>query len=762
MLHEIHRLAPLIIVKAQTEDFDMPRLTLRTLLAYIDDTLNPDQTRTLGQKVAESDEAKVLIERIKKVTRRRGLTSPVPHGEEGDIADPNTVAEYLSDNLEGPQLRELEETCLDSDVHLAEVAACHQILTLVLTTPVRVPPSANQRMYAIVGPPAGDPSQKPGKTIPVGGVKPREPDQTDFDDPDTALLLGMKRYGASDSWAGRIGLVSAVSAVALALMLAVLMALPHRPSPAPEITPATSYALVPGPTTPGNGSPSGTPVTTPGGTGTPEPKTPEPKTPEPKKEDTEPGPKKIDEPKKDMPDPKADPGPKLGDPVKPPLGGDAVVGEMKSDNVIVLTREPAPNAKWLRIDPASPEIHASYSVMAIPGFNTVDVKLNSGVVVTLWGNVPEQVSMKAMVMQSRVKFHPPDDGFAADITLETGRIYLKTLKPGGAKIRLRLATEVWDVALKNNQSDVFAQVNTAFVPGSPFARDGGDKPKTEVYFAVVKGTADLNIPARFKKIDGIEQGNMVTWDSKSNVPSGKKPISEYLYPDRIRLLEGESGKVFQRVLSDAAKNLTMPNGVWVLLKERLTQQPPLNHRFGLNLLIDLGIIFPVKFGAYGFGAIMDGSDTPEMLKDMVDALGDRNRAYARQAAVVTLSSWVAQAPGNTNLLVKAMIGKGWREEDADLIAHLLRGYSSAETGDTAAVDQLVEWLNYDQLAVREVALGNLLAFYDTEPSPDLFIDVALRREQGYEKAYDTFLKSWKTRAEEIKKKMMEKKTEKKP
>jgi hypothetical protein len=735
----------------------MPRLTLRTLLAYIDDTLTPDQTRTLGQKVAESDEAKVLIERIKKVTRRRGLTSPVTHGEEGDIADPNTVAEYLSDNLEGPQLRELEETCLDSDVHLAEVAACHQILTLVLTTPVRVPPSANQRMYAIVGAPAGDPSKKPGKIIPVGGVKPRTPDQTDFDDPDTALLLGMKRYGASDSWGGRIGLVSAVGAVAVALALAVLMALPHRPSAPPEVSPAASYAFVPPPTTPVNGTPASTPGTTPGGVAT----APEPKTPEPKKDDTDTGVKKPEEPKKEMTDPKADPGPKLGDPVKPPLGGDAVLGEMKSENVIVLTRDPAPNAPWLRVDAANAEIHASSIVMALPGYNTADVKLNTGVVVTLWGNLPEQVAMKAMVMQSRVKFHPPDEGFAADITLEAGRIYLKTTKPGGAKIRLRLASEVWDVALKNNQSDVFAQVNTAFVPGTQFSREGGDKPKTEVYFAVIKGTADLNIPARFKKIDGIEANNMVTWDSKSNVPSGKKPLPEYMYPDRMPLREAELGKVVQKVLSDAAKTLTMPNGIVVHLKERLTQQPPLNHRFGLNPLIDLGIIFPVKFGAYGFGAIMDGPDTPEMLKDMVDALGDRNRLYARQAAVITLSSWVAQAPGNTNLLVKAMIGKGWREEDADLIAHLLRGYSSAEKGDPAAVDQLVEWLNYDQLAVREVALGNLLAFFDTEPSPELFIDVAVRREPGYEKAYETFLKAWKTRAEEIKKKM-EKKTDKKP
>src|SRR5262245_11320865 len=67
----------------------MIRLTLRTLLAYIDDTLEPDQARELGRKVAESHDARILIERIKKVTRRRGLHVPIPDGSDDDVSDPN-------------------------------------------------------------------------------------------------------------------------------------------------------------------------------------------------------------------------------------------------------------------------------------------------------------------------------------------------------------------------------------------------------------------------------------------------------------------------------------------------------------------------------------------------------------------------------------------------------------------------------------------------------------------------------------------------
>src|SRR5207302_2843162 len=124
------------------------RLTLRTLLAYLDDTLEPGEIKTIGQKVAESDAAQELIARIKQVTRRRRLTTPTDTGP-GERFDANRVAAYLDNELSGEEIAELEKICLESDVHLAEIAATHQILTLVLGEPALVPPTAKRRMYAL-------------------------------------------------------------------------------------------------------------------------------------------------------------------------------------------------------------------------------------------------------------------------------------------------------------------------------------------------------------------------------------------------------------------------------------------------------------------------------------------------------------------------------------------------------------------------------------------------------------------------------------
>src|SRR5207253_7101781 len=166
------------------------RLNLRTLLSYLDDTLDPAQARVIGQKVAESEQARELMERIKQVTRRRRLTTPPAAGPGG--IDANTIAEYLDNEVTPEQAAEVEQICLASDVHLAEVAACHQILTLVLGEPALVPPSAKQRMYTLVKGPESIPFRKP--------ARPANKDDQDLSseiepDHDETLRLGVPAVG---------------------------------------------------------------------------------------------------------------------------------------------------------------------------------------------------------------------------------------------------------------------------------------------------------------------------------------------------------------------------------------------------------------------------------------------------------------------------------------------------------------------------------------------------------------------------------------
>ena len=124
------------------------RLTLRTLLAYLDDILDPSDAEQLSAKIRESDFASGLVHRIRNTVGRLRLSAPPVIGK-GLGADVNTVAEYLDNELPSERVPDFEKVCLESDVHLAEVAACHEILAIVLGEHATVEPTLRERVYRL-------------------------------------------------------------------------------------------------------------------------------------------------------------------------------------------------------------------------------------------------------------------------------------------------------------------------------------------------------------------------------------------------------------------------------------------------------------------------------------------------------------------------------------------------------------------------------------------------------------------------------------
>src|SRR5688500_529848 len=124
------------------------RLTLRTLLAYLDDVLDPADKEELGKKIESSEFAEELVHRTRDTMGRQRLSAPQVVAA-GMGLDPNTVAEYLDNALPPDSMGDFERICLESDMHLAEVASCHHVLTMVLGQPADVDPAAKQRMYSI-------------------------------------------------------------------------------------------------------------------------------------------------------------------------------------------------------------------------------------------------------------------------------------------------------------------------------------------------------------------------------------------------------------------------------------------------------------------------------------------------------------------------------------------------------------------------------------------------------------------------------------
>ena len=114
----------------------------------MDEILEPADREELAKKVESSEFAHDLIHRTKDTMRRLRLSAPQVVGT-GIGLDPNTVAEYLDNVLPPDSVADFERICLESDVHLAEVASAHHVLTMVLGEPAEVDPAARQRMYSL-------------------------------------------------------------------------------------------------------------------------------------------------------------------------------------------------------------------------------------------------------------------------------------------------------------------------------------------------------------------------------------------------------------------------------------------------------------------------------------------------------------------------------------------------------------------------------------------------------------------------------------
>ncbi len=668
------------------------RLTLRTLLAYLDDTLDPAQARQIGEKVAESTVAQELIDKIKRVARRRSITIPSATGP--DSADPNLVAEYLDNDLPVEKIAEIEEQALHSDVHLAEIAACHQLLTLIMSEPAKVPPMSRQRMYGIVKGPEVDTNRIVPRVAPATLVEMEVAEEADGD------VLVSRRGGPKRMWVA-FGL-------AIGLILAVWQAMrqPDVVTPKPPATPLVVADNTPRPKV--AEAPKEAEKPKPADVPVPEPKD-QPKE-QPKDQPKEQPKEKAPPEAPMMPDKKPDPEvPAVVPPAaKPDLAGarkpsDDTKEVGKLINSGVLLQRSADNAEWKRV-PANGSIAGGTRLLALPGIVS-EVRLGDAVL-ELFGTMMD-VHQVPMFESSATAFVPAA-GFTADVRLDRGRIYLRTALPAGAKVRLRLGDDLFDIALADDKAEVLAE-RTTIPDGVPFARDRAKQQSAVALGGIVvtqgKAAVQLNLKTDATIVAGPKP-LMWSWSSlgaaeaatELSEPSplwARQPIVNG--PDRAAAIEMEQAiKRLPRQLGDASKKID------VAIAELALERPRAIRRLAI----------------YCQAALDDMS--------IIDAMDDPTNGDSRNAALSAIHNWLGRGPDRAGILFDALIKqKRFSEAEAEAALVMWFGYTEADLKDPRTYANVLDALNSDKLPSRELAIWrlsqldkegtNLIRFVSTDP-----------------------------------------------
>jgi hypothetical protein len=682
------------------------RLTLRTLLAYLDDTLEPAQAKLIGQKVAESDTAQELIARIKQVTRRRRLTTPPPAGGPGGKIDANTIAEYLDNSVSAEQLAEVEQICLASDVHLAEVAACHQILTLIMGEPALVPPMAKQRMYGLVKGPEAIPYRKP----------PTRPDRDPvFSDEnmetDETLRLGLPPYRRHGSWSQRLVLVGGGLAALCLLAVAfwqVLKPTDHKDQNNNQVVQVDpkekdKQPIKEKPEQPDNGDKKSAG------------KKEKEKEKEPEPIDTKKGSKEQKKPKESGKEPIF---PNV--PYKPPSTRQVEVGRFQTtpNEISILLQQPDDRQEWKRLSVIKPAAFSSSDgrrpLVSLPGAKSA-VELKSGVRLTLWGYLPE-LWPSPPLLESVAEVHFNEDpGLDLDMTFHRGRILLANDRPDRpVRIRMRFenpttpeATEYFDIVLQEKGAELLVDRWSLFMVSEPFYKDPKHAnrlgPVAEMGLVARRGEIFLkagDLPFRLVA-PPLKGPSILAWSSPKGIngPHTMDKLPETLSDDPpLPLIPGleekKATEIARRLREDMLKARDYFGGevgpqknIDVVLTEAVSSQHPARRRLAVRC----------------YGALDD-------FESLIDALNSEKFPDVRQAAVESLQSWIATSRDAEYKLFNLLQKKyNYTAGHSVLIMDLLHTtfHSPHLRAQPETYNTLISHLNNDLLMIRELAAWHL-------------------------------------------------------
>lgn len=373
-----------------------------------------------------------------------------------------------------------------------------------------------------------------------------------------------------------------------------------------------------------------------------------------------------------------------------------------NDPPAVLLQRTSEDHPWLAV-PAESSIVTASTLIALPGFRCL-VVLDKGVHLSLCGTLPELSPPNyPHLLESVVSLAVPPSGIDADIALDRGRIHLQNRKTpaGPAVVRLRFLREVWDVTL---QAGSEVAVELLRLPS-----EDGQRPWPVAVGLFNRGAARLQITDQFSV--ALPDTGRFIWTKSATAPRQAERLAElpawWSYtPDLANPRRAETVLALKS-LSEALPKVTDVTDV-MLTRMQSEKELPAIRRLGMLFL----------------AALDESSRVFSFLEDRRDDV--------RRAANYALRGWLNRCPDETNALVDRLHqGRTYPKEQVHLVLRLLQSYSREAIARADTYQELIRYLEHDNLAVRELGHWHLfnLVFEKARAIPyDAAADAVKRQE----------------------------------
>jgi hypothetical protein len=559
-------------------------------------------------------------------------------------------------------------------------------LTLVLGELAMVPPTAYKRMYALVKAPESNPAHQPPlrRDHDDGGLH-------EARDVDETLRLGLPALKAG-SWGNRLILIGGAAAAFLLLAFAIWQLLPPvSPKDNDTGAGASLASLKPAPT--------GSDIAK-KDKGTPKVET-DTKTADTKKstetteKDTSRDTEKHLTTEKDIKAKDKETPKEKEELVPPPDPAVKEIGQFErpatAASALLLQVQPDKkgNKAWSRVLVNNPGIAANLPLLSLPGYTSV-VVLNSGIRLTLWGNIPEQLPVG---FESLVVLHPSDK-FDLDVTLQRGRIKFVSSKDQPAKVRVRFDNpanpkrgEVWDFTLPDKNTEVVLVLVSEFPVGEQFFPDRASTqrvgPMVNVVALATMGKASLKVDQN-APVELAPANDSVLHHWNSRMGPKDIPLSKGLPP----WISGASGGD-PKAKSFFAKALDNLN----------TEM--------LQTTIDIGLVRAINGNdPYKSRLAVRCEAAVDDVERLIEVLTKHKDKEVRWEAKEMLLQWISHTADSEYVLYDTLL-QSYDKNEAAIFMQLLRYFAPQQLQEPVTYQALIGYLSNRKHAIRELAYWHL-------------------------------------------------------